>query len=170
MALRTSPHLPFVIVIEPPTRRELLRLFKRPGFWACLVVFAAFGALFGWAAHVKHEFNEANAAHVGVSSDPAGARIKIDGRDTGWTPTVLAVSPGPHTLRLEHSGDGSAVYQLGTASGTTSQLQAKLWSSAPDLVPLRPVLPGTRVVNAQFLAGGKVVLTVAFPSGLQQAW
>jgi hypothetical protein len=40
-----------------------------------------------------------------VRSTPAGARVFIDGRDTGETPaTIRDLAPGPHRVRVVHDG------------------------------------------------------------------
>ena len=170
MLVRTPPQLPFVIVVEPPTRAEVVRLLRRPALWLLLLIVGGLVGASLYLSHARREFNQANAAHLNVASVPAGAHITVDGKDAGWTPALVAVPPGSRTIRLQRAGYGDAAYQLSQTSGSTAELQAKMWRSTPDLVPLRPALPGTKITNAQVLASGQIAITVAFPSGLKQVW
>lgn len=170
MLVRTPPQLPFVVVVEPPTRNEIARLLRRPAVWLFVLMFGGLVAAGVYWSHARRELEQANVAHLRISSVPAGARIKVDGKDSGWTPAVLGLSPGAHSIRLDRSGYGDAVSSLSTISGSTGELHMKLWRSAPELVALRSALPGTKIGNAQPLANGQFAATVVFPSGLQQVW
>jgi hypothetical protein len=41
---------------------------------------------------------------VAVSSEPLGARVRVDGTEQGFTPHTLALSPGEHTIALDKPG------------------------------------------------------------------
>ena len=65
---------------------------------------------------------------VSVRSEPAGARVRIDGRDYGRTPTRVSLPEGRHQLVLER--DGHEPYR------TSFQVVAsRTFELAPDLVP-----------------------------------
>jgi hypothetical protein len=52
-------------------------------------------------ANVEHD----RGGRLLVRSTPAGARVFIDGRDTGETPaTIRDLAPGPHRVRVVHDG------------------------------------------------------------------
>ena len=148
----------------------MVRLFRRPAFWLLLLIAAALVAATEHWSHTRRQAEQVNAAHVNVASVPAGAHIKVDGADEGSTPAVLAVAPGPHTIALNRAGYGNAVYSVAPGSASTSELQSRMWRSAPDVVPLLPALPGTKITNAQPLGDGQIAVTIEFPSGLHQIW
>jgi PEGA domain len=57
-----------------------------------------------------------------ISSDPAGARITIDGRPRGTTPATIAdLSPGDHSVVLE-AGGRKVVQSVRIQAGTTAKL------------------------------------------------
>src|SRR5439155_11900863 len=57
------------------------------------------------------------------------------------------------------------------APGEVRSLSAELWLRSPTARRLRPTFPGATVVNAGFLADGRVVLAVAVPpQNERQLW
>jgi hypothetical protein len=61
-----------------------------------------------------------------IRSDPAGARITIDGRPRGTTPTTIGdLTPGDHTVVLE-SGGRKASQTVRIQAGTTAQLSVPM--------------------------------------------
>lgn len=83
-----------------------------------------------------------------ITSEPAGAEIRIDRRDLpvrGATPIVLAVDPGEHTLFLTREG-----FQEGTTRATATVGQ----SGAVNLALV------ARPVSVQFIAPGGGTLTL----------
>jgi hypothetical protein len=61
-----------------------------------------------------------------IRSDPAGARITIDGRPRGTTPTTISdLTPGDHTVVLE-SGGRKASQTVRIQAGTTAQLSVPM--------------------------------------------
>jgi formylglycine-generating enzyme required for sulfatase activity len=74
-------------------------------------------------------------AILSVSSDPAGARVSLDGSDRGETPLELRVEPGrPHTLRLAKTGYADAEIQLRLRAGESREETLRL---APQLGEVR---------------------------------
>ncbi len=95
-----------------------------------------------------------------VDSVPAGARVILDGRDVGSTPTQIEVSPGPHTVELSAAGYDPFSQAVEIDRGTTQSLRLRLSSSLQtDPAPAEePPVPtrrrGTVVAGAALLGGG----------------
>jgi hypothetical protein len=67
------------------------------------------------------------AGFISVSSSPSGAYIYLDGSYKGTTPkTLSSVSPGSHTIELEHSGCSDWTTTVRVAAGDTSYVSASL--------------------------------------------
>jgi hypothetical protein len=74
----------------------------------------------------------AEPVRVFVSSEPAGARVTVDGArapEPGQTPIVVKLAPGEHVLILEHKG-----YHL-----TTRRVEVEMAKEQPVQVVLRPL-------------------------------
>jgi tetratricopeptide (TPR) repeat protein len=66
-----------------------------------------------------------------LSSEPAGAAIKLDGQDTGRkTPAEISVSRGPHKLDLALSGYDAASESVEARIGARHELHAVLKATA----------------------------------------
>jgi hypothetical protein len=64
---------------------------------------------------------------VVIDSNPAGARIRIDGRDLAPTPlTVRQLRPGTHTLELRLPGYRTWTQRLTVAAGDNRRITATL--------------------------------------------
>ena len=86
---------------------------------------------------------------LNVTSDPAGADVKLDGVLKGTTPlTVTGVSPGSHTLRLEKTGYVAYTAPVSITAGETTYVHAVL-----DPVP-PPVVNGTIEVTSSPTGAG----------------
>ena len=77
---------------------------------------------------------------ISVQSDPAGAAIILDGKDTGKkTPAQIAAAPGPHNIVLKQAGyaDGTASANVdgGGRTASVSQTLVKL-SEAKEIKPI----------------------------------
>jgi serine/threonine-protein kinase len=67
------------------------------------------------------------AAILSVNSEPAGAAITLDGKDTGkLTPAQLVVAKGSHTVAVHKQGYLNASATLQTAPGQTAQFSPAL--------------------------------------------
>lgn len=67
-----------------------------------------------------------------VASDPPGARIVVDGKDTGYvTPFHLGLDRDPHTLTVELDGYAPSVHRINTVSARTLIFydEAYIWSN-----------------------------------------
>jgi hypothetical protein len=105
-------------------------------------------------------------AAVHVNSWPAGAQVHIDGNSFGQTPLDIRLSPGPHTLNLQHplAIDDESIIQV---ADTGTSVDRALWQRKPDVVPLRPVYPGASLLDARFLDDGQITLLVGLPSNTE---
>ena len=82
-----------------------------------------------------------------VRSEPAGARVLIDGQYRGVAPlTVEALTPGPHTVKLE-DGSASVTQQVTIEAGLTASLVIPLAAARP--VPVSGELSVAAPVEVQ---------------------
>ena len=97
------------------------------------------------------------SAPLSVRTEPAGARVVLDGRERGRTPLELHTSTGEHVLFLDsdRSIDAAATVNV-AAAGTT--LDMALWTRRPVATHLRSAYPGVQLVDAAFLSDGTVQL------------
>lgn len=104
---------------------------------------------------------------IQVRTDPAGARVFLDGASRGVTPATLSdVKPGAHTVRITHDGYRSVERRVTITESRTSQsLQIELARAsapaaerrpAPPAAPA-PAGPGSLVVDSR-PAGARVLL------------
>jgi hypothetical protein len=104
-------------------------------------------------------------APVHIASTPSGAQVSIDGARYGSekTPLDVRLSPGQHSLSLEHPDaleDNRTIH----IAEDGAVVDVVLWRRQPDVVPLRPVYPGASLVDARFLDDGQVALLVGLPA------
>jgi TonB family protein len=95
------------------------------------------------------------AARLSVSSDPADASVRVDGREIGNTPVTGDLAPGRHEVRVERKGFRPWVQQVEARAGETPSLEARLEAAAapargaiakPTPTPKEtPLLEGTLV-------------------------
>lgn len=75
---------------------------------------------------------------VAVASKPAGASLKVDGQDSGYTPQTVMLLPGKHTIELAKEGYAAASTPLEVTAGSMPQgVNVELSPSAQDTVVLR---------------------------------
>jgi Tol biopolymer transport system component len=164
--------LPFTIVFEPPSQRELRALLRMRGTWvAGLIVALAIGSLLV-ALHVSRAEAVASGTSVPLtlSSRPAGATVWLDGRERGRTSLVVPVELGTHTVTLKTQAGLDAQYSV-EVGGEGAALDALLWRRQPALMRLRPPIPGTVLSEVRFLENGQLVLSSVVSAGRQlQAW
>jgi hypothetical protein len=73
-----------------------------------------------------------------VNTTPPGARIMVDGRDTGTSPaTVTGLVPGNHNLTITKDGYTPSGQQVGITAGITLPVMVTLSPSSP--LPLFPL-------------------------------
>jgi hypothetical protein len=63
---------------------------------------------------------------VHVDSAPAGAQVRIDGKSFGQTPLDTRLSPGQHTLELQHP-DTLDEEHLVHVANTAAKVDVELW-------------------------------------------
>jgi len=165
-------HLPLEIEIEPPTRADV-RSFAKP--LAAVTAIAAVLGIGAIAATASLGSSAPTAAAglgmLQVASIPSGAIVEIDERELDRTPTYLAVSAGPHRVRLHSPGYASATYDIVVSHGEPLALTAELWLQTPRTEQVRSPLPGATIVNAGFLSNGEIALLLSLPSSTErQLW
>jgi len=105
----------------------------------------------------------AGGAPVHLDSTPSGASVRIDGTSRGKTPLDIWLSPGQHSLTLQHPDALDDDQPLQVADSGAS-VDIVLWRRRPEVLPLRPVYPGATLVDARFLDDGQVALLVDTPA------
>jgi hypothetical protein len=163
---------------RPTRRRASNRRFERIRSALPLVCGVGIAAVVGWllaggdlpSAEVffsqpKSAVRQSSPGDVPVHIDstPSGAQVGIDGARSGRTPLDLRLSPGQHSLSLEHP-DAFAEDRSLQVAEDGSVFNVALWRRHPDVVPLRPVYPGASLVDARFLDDGQVALLVGLPA------
>lgn len=79
---------------------------------------------------------------VSVITDPAGARILVDGAAAGNAPlTVANLAPGKHAVQAERDGFESATRDVDVKAGTTASVTIHLNAAARPAPPATPVGP-----------------------------
>ena len=75
-----------------------------------------------------------------VTSDPAGARLLLDGRDAGTTPsTITPLRPGNHVFKLVSEGRTTGFGQVTVEAGAESQVHMVLPAAGGKLdIQVRP--------------------------------
>jgi hypothetical protein len=96
---------------------------------------------------------------IHIGSSPVGAQVRIDGASAGTTPLDTRVSPGQHELGLQHPDTLDDVRTLQVTNDATS-IDVGLWRRGPDVVAIRPVYPGSSLLDARFLDDGRLALLV----------
>jgi hypothetical protein len=94
------------------------------------------------------------ATMVDVTSDPAGARVTIDGKASGVTPLSVAVEPGAHEVGVSN-GSASMSRALTVGAGTTAAVMASLAAPGSGAGWVTIASP----VELQILEGGVVIGT-----------
>lgn len=75
---------------------------------------------------------------VAVASKPAGASLKVDGQDSGYTPQTLMLLPGKHTIELTKEGFAAASAPVEVTGGSMPQgVNVELSPATQDTVVLR---------------------------------
>lgn len=110
-------------------------------------------------------------ATVHVESNPPGARISIDGRDTGQvTPADVPAEPGRHTVRLELAGYTAHSQEIDTAPGGRTEVRGDLTAetTTPAMASLQPeaAVPATEERAARRVSPVVWVATSVAGAGL----
>jgi len=164
--------LPFTIVFEPPSRRELRALLRMRGHWvAGIIVALTIGTVYLLSNVGRADAGAAFlAVPLALSSQPAGAAVVLDGHDRGVTPAQLMVEPGTHSVMLKARDALDGQYTLDVAGGGAA-FEAMLWRHQPGVTHLKPTLPGASLADVRLLEDGTLGLSVSLPPDRQlQAW
>jgi hypothetical protein len=77
---------------------------------------------------------ESSRGVFAVTSEPAGAAVRLDGKDVGVTPLRLAgVEPGVHGVELALDGHARVLRSVDTTAGTRGEVAAKLAKGGASL-------------------------------------
>src|SRR5216683_890935 len=164
--------LPFTVVFEPPSQEELRDVLRMRGTWvAGLIVVLAIGtAVLLWNVARADAVGTGTVVPLQLASQPAGARIWLDGRERGRTPLDIPVDPGVHNVLLKSPDTLDSMYAVQVGAEGAS-LDAVLWRRQPTLRRLRPTLPGAVLSDVRLLSSGELALSVTLPAGRQvEAW
>ena len=159
--------LPVSVCFGRPNRAEVCVLVG-------VVLLLAGGTGIGWLAWSARSAAAvpdltASDGTLEVSSDPSGASLRVDDQPRGIAPTEVVLVPGTHTVTLQAADAIPETRQIEvTAAG--SQLDLTLWRSHPIVQYLRSALPGAALINARFLADGRLGLVLRLPGEEFQAW
>jgi hypothetical protein len=137
---------------EPPSRIGGTSRSRFSG-WSMKVVVAA-GALValivGGFAFGRGYFTATESAAatgtLGISSNPPGAQVLVDGETRGITPLTVTLAPGAHMVELRGGGEPRSIPVMITA-GTESSQYIELPQSGPSVgqLQVRSEPPGARV-------------------------
>ncbi len=164
--------VPFTVSVEALRRLGLSRPARTWWAWAVVGAIAAavVSSLGVWRWSAQGAAGEANAA-LQVTSIPPGAVVEVDGRAGALTPADLTLAPGEHRVTVRREGYTDATYRVSAQPGQTGIVAADLWLRTPLAQRLRPTFPGATIADADFLADGRVALTLTLPPGdEQQLW
>jgi hypothetical protein len=99
----------------------------------------------------------ATLGQLQVKTEPAGARVSVDGQSKGNAPlTVADLQPGEHIVLVE-SDLGSVKQTVTVEAGITASLMVPL--SAPDGAPVSGWISVSAPADVQVFEGGKLVGT-----------
>jgi hypothetical protein len=113
-------------------------------------------------AQVSHNFEFANTPEVGhlrVESQPAGAKVTVDGVARGVAPlTVADLLPGDHEVILE-TPEASARHVVSVQAGGTASLLAPVGAAVPAGAPVSGWLTIRAPFSLEVREGGRVIGT-----------
>jgi PEGA domain len=164
--------LPFTIVFEPPSQKELRAILRMRGIWvAGLIVALAIGTLLVLSGVGRADaVASTSPAPLELTSRPIDAQVWLDGREAGRTPLSVLVEPGVHSVLLKAADalDGQYTLQVGSDGAA---FDVGLLRRHPTLIRLRPTLPGAALADVRLLSDGQLALSMRVPPGKQiQAW
>src|SRR5262245_43529537 len=169
--------LPFTVVIEPPGRAELrwLGRSRRTQALAALLLAAGCGGAVLTtgllAAPRAGETGGPEDATLGVTSDPVGASIEVEGHARGQPPARVPGGRGAHQVILRAPGYLDASYLISVEDGQVARVHAELWRRTPTAGRVLPPFPGAAIIDVRFFADGTLSLTLAAARGPErQLW
>lgn len=110
-------------------------------------------------AHVGSFDNRAGVLRV--SSEPAGALVRVDGKRAGATPLDSEQRPGKHELEVSRPGYFSETRSVEVVAGETHEEIVDLRRQAAPMPAWRkPVMYGAAAAGVLALVGGVVALSI----------
>ena len=101
---------------------------------------------------------QVGAGHLRLRTNPAGAKVEIDGQPVGVTPLAQELPPGAHKVAVVLAGERNETRDVAIKAGETTSLELELEPSEPShpsrVLPL--VLVG--VGGAALVTGGVLIL------------
>jgi hypothetical protein len=98
----------------------------------------------------------ASTGQLQIRTEPAGARVTVDGAARGTSPMVVAdLTPGEHIVQLD-SGLGSVRQTVMIESGVTASLVVPLGAAAAG-APVSGWITVTAPINVQIFEGGQLL-------------
>lgn len=114
---------------------------------------------------------EGPQGELAVTSAPPGAAVLVGGKVRGYTPLTLALPAGERQVVLRQPGYADLPLAARVDPARPAAVHGLLWRQQPLARRIRPPLPGATLAGAQFLADGRVALTVTLPPGEEhQVW
>ncbi len=101
---------------------------------------------------------------IDIATRPDGARVELDGKDYGLSPTTVEpLPPGKHSLRLSRDGMADQLIALRVEPGQTIRIDAEL-STESGALDIRPTPRNSSIsVNGVELGSGRQVLPSLAP-------
>jgi len=152
-----------IIQVRRPTQGEL----------ACIAIltYEALGWGYIWETRPQPVLADPETAPLVVLSAPSGAEVALDGVTLGQTPvTQDGVDVGAHVLTLRYPDARTVRQTVDVLADQDNAVDVPLQRATVDPQLVRTPLPGAQVVDATFLADGRLALRLQVTSGQYQAW
>jgi hypothetical protein len=108
--------------------------------------------------YIELRRTEAGTGHFEVRTEPAGAKVSIDGQLRGTSPlTIDDLTPGAHTVRVEN-GFRSLSQEVSVEAGATKSLIMSLSGPSPD-APMSGWVSLATPVDTQLYENGRLIGT-----------
>ncbi len=143
------------------------------GEQAVIVVlgYEALGGAFLWVTRPQPVVAQPETAALVVTSTPQGADVLLDGAALGKTPLSQdGVDVGAHALELHYPNARTVRQTVDVLADQDNAVDVPLTRAVADPQLVRTPLPGAQVVDAGFLADGRLALRLQVTTGQYQAW
>jgi hypothetical protein len=88
----------------------------------------------------------AEVGRVSLTSTPAGAEVKLDGKRVGVTPLTTAVPPGEHSFTMTLAGHADARGRVTVPRGETAELAVELTAAKRTRLPYAAIGAGSALI------------------------
>jgi hypothetical protein len=182
-----KPYAPAAVTPEPksparqvtsqfdlPTPADEPSMFTEPAapqrrWWPAVAAVVVIGlAGIAWPTARKFVMPSAAATEgtLNVTTDPAGARLFVDGVERGQTPLTVALKPGPHSLEVRGDGAPRLMPVTITAGAQLTQyLELPKATAAVGQLLVRTEPAGARVTVDGVARGASPVTVAALAPG-----